>query len=229
VALILDYSFNNWYNLGVRQHTQAFCPETPDRSPETKAMPRPATFNAEMVLERAMLLFWTQGYAGTSIQDLVEGTELLRGSLYHTFGDKRTLYIQTLRRYANLALEQTFSVWNREESVLRNVRAVLMLIVDMPQDEKRRGNMVCNCIVEVVPHDPEIATEVGGILDEFKRAFQSRLAEAQQAGELEARTNTTALARYLVSSIQGLCVTAKGGAAREELLDIVEVTLSAVR
>ena len=55
-----------------------------------------------------MLLFWTQGYAGTSIQDLVEGTELLRGSLYHTFGDKRSLYIQTLRRYGHLALQQTF-------------------------------------------------------------------------------------------------------------------------
>jgi TetR/AcrR family transcriptional regulator, transcriptional repressor for nem operon len=192
-------------------------------------MPRPATFNAEVILERAMLLFWTQGYAGTSIQDLVEGTELLRGSLYHTFGDKRSLYVQTLRRYGHLALAQTFLVWNPEESVLSNVRAVLMQIVEMPEAEKRRGNMVCNCIVEVVPHDPEIAQVVEGILDEFKRAFQSRFEDAQQTGALDARTNTTALARYLVSSIQGLCVTAKGGASREELLDIVEVTLSAVR
>ena len=192
-------------------------------------MPRPATFNAEVILERAMLLFWTQGYAGTSIQDLVEGTELLRGSLYHTFGDKRSLYIQTLRRYGHLALQQTFEVWNLEESVLNNVRAVLMLIVEMPEPEKRRGNMVCNCIVEVVPHDPEIAHVVEGILDEFKRMFQSLLERAQQVGALDAHTNTTALARYLVSSTQGLCVTAKGGASREELLDIVEVTLAAVR
>ena len=192
-------------------------------------MPRPATFNAEAVLDRAMLLFWTQGYAGTSIQDLVEGTELLRGSLYHTFGDKRSLYLQTLHRYGRLALQQTFEVWKLEESVLNNVRAVLMLIVEMPEPEKRRGNMVCNCIVEVVPHDPEIAHVVEGILDEFKRMFQSLLERAQQVGALDAHTNTTALARYLVSSTQGLCVTAKGGASREELLDIVEVTLAAVR
>ena len=133
-------------------------------------MPRPATFNAEAVLERAMLLFWTQGYAGTSIQDLVEGTELLRGSLYHTFGDKRSLYLQTLHRYGRLALQQTFEVWNPEGSVLSNVRAVLMQIVELPESEKRRGNMICNCIVEVVPHDAEIAHMVAGILDEFKRA-----------------------------------------------------------
>ena len=190
-------------------------------------MPRPAMFNAEVILERAMLLFWTKGYAGTSIQDLVEGTELLRGSLYHSFGDKRSLYIQTLRRYGHLALQQTFGIWNPTDSVLSNVRAVLMQIVEMPEAEKRRGNMVCNCIVEVAPHDAEIAQVIEGILDEFKRAFQSRLEEAQQAGALAAHANTTALARYLVSSTQGLCVTAKGGASRTELLDIVEVTLSA--
>ncbi len=192
-------------------------------------MPRPATFNAEIVLERAMLLFWTQGYAGTSVQDLVEGTELLRGSLYHTFGDKRSLYIQALRRYGHLALQQTFGAWNPAESVQSNARAVLMQIVEMPEAEKRRGNMVCNCIIEVVPHDPEIAQVVEGILDEFKRVFQSLLERARAAGELDTHTNTTALARYLVSSTQGLCVTAKGGASREELLDIVEVTLAAVR
>jgi TetR/AcrR family transcriptional repressor of nem operon len=162
-----------------------------------------------------MLLFWTHGYAGTSIQDLVEETELLRGSLYHTFGDKRSLYIQTLRRYGRLALQQTFEAWDPEASVLSNVRAVLMQIVEMPEAEKRRGNMVCNCIVEVVPHDPGVALVVEGILDEFKRAFQSRLEAAKQAGALDARTSTTALARYLVSSTQGLCVTAKGGASRE--------------
>jgi len=192
-------------------------------------MPRPATFNADQIIERAMLLFWTHGYAGTSVQDLVEGTELFRGSLYHAFGDKRSLYIQSLRRYGRMALEQTFQVWNAEQPVVNNVRAVLMLIVDAPDAEKRRGNMVCNCIVEVVPHDQEIATVVEEILREFKQTFQSLLERAQRAGTFDAHANTTALARYLVSSTQGLCVTAKGGASRAELLDIVEVTLAAVR
>jgi TetR/AcrR family transcriptional repressor of nem operon len=192
-------------------------------------MPRPATFNVETILDRAMLLFWTQGYAGTSIQDLVDETELFRGSLYHAFGDKRSLYIHSLHRYGRLALQQTFRVWNPEESVLNNVRAILMQVVDAPEAERRRGNMVCNCIVEVVPHDPEIASVVEGIVCEFKQTFQSLIESAQQAGAFDAHANATALARYLVSSTQGLCVTAKGGASREELLDIVEVTLAAVR
>src|SRR5262249_45939244 len=170
-------------------------------------MPRPATFTPEAVLERAMLLFWTQGYAGTSIQDLVEGTALLRGSLYHTFGDKRSLYIQTLRRYGRIAMQQTKEFWNPSESLLTNVRAVLMVIGDMPEMEKARGSMICNCVVELVPHDAEIATVVDGILNEFKEVFQSLLERAKQNGELQPHANAVALARYLVSTIQGLCVT----------------------
>jgi TetR/AcrR family transcriptional repressor of nem operon len=192
-------------------------------------MPRPATFNSDVVLERALLTFWTYGYAGTSIADLVGSTQLLRGSIYHTFGDKRSLYIQTLERYGHMALQQATAFWNEAEPSLENWRAFLMVLVDLPETEKRRGSMICNCIVEVVPHDPEIAKVVEGILNEFKRILQSTLERARQAGALHTHANTSALARYLVSSLQGLCVTAKAGAPREELLDIVEVTLSALQ
>lgn len=192
-------------------------------------MPRPATFHSDVVLERALLTFWTYGYAGTSIADLVESTQLLRGSIYHSFGDKRSLYIQTLERYGHMALQQATAFWNQAEPSLGNFRAFLMVIVDLPEAQKRRGSMICNCIVEVVPHDPEIAKVVEGMLNEFKRVLQSVLERAKQAGELRAHANTTALSRYLVSSMQGLCVTAKAGAPREELLDIVEVTLTALQ
>src|SRR5262249_29653370 len=148
------------------------------------SMPRPPGFNADVVLDRAMLLFWTHGYAATSLQDLVDGTELLRGSLYHTFGDKRSLYIQSLQRYARVALQQTSEQWDPAASALGNVRALLMAIVDLPEVAKRRGSMLCNCIAEVVPHDPEVAHIVEGMLEEFKQLFASLLSRAQHAGEI---------------------------------------------
>lgn len=192
-------------------------------------MPRPPGFDADVAINRAMLLFWSKGYAGTSVQELVEGTKLLRGSLYHAFGDKRSLYIHTLNRYGQIALQLAHDQWDPTRSAYDNVRAGLHAIVELPEGEKRRGSMLCNCIAEVVPHDPEIARIVASILDDIKRFYHARLVRAQQAGELAPHANTTALVRYLVSSIQGLCTTAKAGAPRDELLDIVEVTLCAFR
>jgi TetR/AcrR family transcriptional repressor of nem operon len=192
-------------------------------------MPRPPGFDADVAIDRAMLLFWSKGYASTSVQELVEGTKLLRGSLYHAFGDKRSLYIHAMRRYGQMALQQARDQWDPTRSVYDNVRAGLRAIVELPESDKQRGSMLCNCIAEVVPHDPEIARIVAGILDDVKHFYHTMLLRAQHAGEFAPQVNTTALARYLVSSIQGLCTTAKAGAPRDELLDIVEVTLSALR
>ena len=96
--------------------------------------------------------------------------------------------------------------------MLNNVRAVLMLIVDMPEAEKRRGNMVCNCIVEVVPHDRGDRQRGRGDFGRIQAGVSVPARRRAASRVLDARTNTTALARYLVSSIQGLCVTAKAGA-----------------
>jgi TetR/AcrR family transcriptional repressor of nem operon len=185
------------------------------------------SFHPDAVIQRAMFLFWTRGYARTSVRDLVQGTEVLRGSLYHAFGDKRSLYIESLRRYAALAMRQLTDAWDREAPPRANVRTVLMAIVDLPEAERRRGSMLCNCLVEVAPHDIEVSEVAMNILNEFKRFFQEAFEAGQRSGALAAAANPRALARYLVSAIQGLCVTAQAGAPRAELLDIVAVTLAA--
>lgn len=189
-------------------------------------MPRPTTFNSDVVLDRAMRVFWTYGYTATSVQNLVEKTKLLRGSIYNTFGDKRSLYIQSLQHYGQIVMRRAAEIVEKPGSPLAHLRALFMEVVEMSPEEKRRGSMICNCIVEVVPHDKEIGKVVEGIVDEFKAVIQSTLERAEQAGELSPRADTQALTHYLASNFQGLCVTAKGGAPREELLDIVNVTLS---
>ena len=55
-------------------------------------MARPRAFDETVVLSHARTLFANQGYNGTSIDDLVKATGLLRGSLYKAFGSKRNLF-----------------------------------------------------------------------------------------------------------------------------------------
>lgn len=188
-------------------------------------MPRPTAFDHDLVLDRAMLAFWTYGYANTSIDDLVKKTKLLRGSIYNTFGDKHALYIQTLKRYGQKSIGQTESVLNSSEPVAKKMRDLLMVVVDMTEAEKKRGSMLCSCIEEVVPHDPEVADVVTKIVNDMKQVIETTLIRAKQAGELKPSATPKALTRYITSCIQGLCVTAKAGAPLDELLDIVNVTM----
>jgi len=60
---------------------------------------RPREFEREEVVEKALGVFWRQGYQATSVQDLVEATGLNRGSLYDTFGDKHGLFLEVVEHY----------------------------------------------------------------------------------------------------------------------------------
>jgi AcrR family transcriptional regulator len=73
-------------------------------------MPRPREFDPDLVLDRAVELFWAKGYEGTSISDLEEHLGMGRQSLYGAFGDKHELYVKAMDRYAGLSVvDQTRS------------------------------------------------------------------------------------------------------------------------
>ena len=71
------------------------------RSKEAGPKPRgrPRAYDPQVALARAAEVFWKAGYAGTSLDDLVEATGMNRPSLYAAFGDKRDLYLKTLEYY----------------------------------------------------------------------------------------------------------------------------------
>ena len=61
---------------------------------------RPRSFDERDALEKATQVFWSKGYDGVTIDDLVAGMGVGRPSLYAVFGDKRTLFLRVLRAYA---------------------------------------------------------------------------------------------------------------------------------
>src|SRR5260370_26100270 len=61
---------------------------------------RPREFDPDEALERALELFWRQGYEGTSLSELTAAMGINRPSLYAAFGNKQSLFQKALDRYA---------------------------------------------------------------------------------------------------------------------------------
>ena len=61
---------------------------------------RPRSFDETGALEKATQVFWSKGYDGVTIDDLVAGMGVGRPSLYAVFGDKRAIFLRVLRAYA---------------------------------------------------------------------------------------------------------------------------------
>ncbi|MGO9766922.1 MAG: TetR/AcrR family transcriptional regulator [Myxococcaceae bacterium] len=61
---------------------------------------RPRSFDETEAVERAIQVYWSKGYDGVTIDDLVAGMGVGRPSLYSVFGDKRALFLRVFKAYA---------------------------------------------------------------------------------------------------------------------------------
>jgi AcrR family transcriptional regulator len=73
------------------------------------SMGRPKNFNREEVLEKAMPVFWKQGFADTSLQDLERATGVNKSGLYSEFRDKEDFFVACLRHYLESQEKRGFS------------------------------------------------------------------------------------------------------------------------
>lgn len=192
-------------------------------------MPRQKEFDLEAALDGAMATFWTKGYTATSIEDLVTRMGIQRGSLYATFGNKRSLFLSALGRYQRVVTRELLAVLEAPGSGLAAIRRFFRLRVEGSLDRRRPpGCLVTNSAVELSPRDRGAAARVGGSLVTLEAAFLRALERARVQGEVAATRDLRALARFLTSSAQGLSVMAKARAERAVLEDVVEVVLAAL-
>ena len=189
-------------------------------------MGRPFEFDRDETLSKAMDLFWEKGYKSTSIQDLVDRMGIKRGSIYNTFGDKHSLFLAAVEYYGEEVTSRTIKVLESEGSPVENIRIFFETIVNTPANRKTRGCLISNTVVELAPHDEEIAKTVKQILDKIQTAFYNCLNKAVAIGELPKDTNTKVLSQFLATSTHGLIVTGKSALDPKEVKDVVDVILS---
>jgi TetR/AcrR family transcriptional repressor of nem operon len=192
-------------------------------------VPRQKEFDREAALDRAMSAFWTKGYAATSVEDLVAHMGIQRGSLYATFGDKRSLFLSALDRYQRVVTRELLEALEAPGSGLEAIRRFFRLRVEGSLDRSRpAGCLVTNSAVGLSQRDRGAAAKIGGSLAGLEAAFLRALERARAQGELAAARDVRALARFLTSSAQGLSVMAKAFPERRVLEDVVAVVLTSL-
>lgn len=192
-------------------------------------MARPREFDSEVVLDRAMQVFWAKGYEASSLDDLCGATNLNRSSLYAAFGDKRALFLETIDRYGDSAVARIAAALSPLLPVRDALAAFLSEMIDqIVAGPGRRGCFIGNCAAEVARQDRAAAASVRRNLDRVEAVFRDAFARAKARGELDTDADIDALARFFVASTQGLRLMGKTNASREVLEDIACVMLRCV-
>ncbi|HSF16571.1 MAG TPA: TetR/AcrR family transcriptional regulator [Vicinamibacteria bacterium] len=189
-------------------------------------MSRPREFDRDEALERAVEAFWTKGYGGTSVQNLVDSMGIQRGSLYAAFGDKRQLFLEALEKYEErfyLKMVAFLEAGSSREGIRRVFEQVLE---DCACGSGVKGCLITNTAVALAEEDSDVRERVRTNLARVEGAFRESLLDGSRRGQLPARCEPFAVARFLTNSLQGLRVLAKCSVDYDVLKDAVEVTLS---
>ncbi len=171
-------------------------------------MPRKKQFGVDDVMHKAMVAFWDHGYKATSLQDLVECMGINRASLYDTFGDKYSLFIETLHSYKLIYLKPFFAermkAYSPRQAILGLFREVSARVL---KGEERNGCFIINTALELSPYDEKVAKIVNQAFAQIEKNFFHKLIEQGQAsGEISMSVVPVTTARALLSQFIGLRV-----------------------
>ncbi|TKB90847.1 MAG: TetR/AcrR family transcriptional regulator [Nitrospira sp.] len=190
-------------------------------------MPRPKEFNPDDAIEKAMQVFWHKGYEATSMEDLLSAMDLNRGSLYDTFGDKRQLFLKVLDRYCTTFVGSKFSLLDQPGPALPTLRRFINgMIEGALGDPQRRGCLIANTVMELSPHEKDIAGTLRQAQKMAEDTFFRVLVRAKQQGELNNQKDPRTLACFLTTMMQGTIVMIKAGAPAEAVNQTVETAFS---
>ena len=190
-------------------------------------MARQKAFDRQVALEKAMETFWQYGYEGTSIQILLQAMGINRGSLYDTFKDKRSLFLEAITHYEATVIEAAIQQLEAPDAGKAAIIEHFQQLVNfIASDQSRWGCFTTNIAVELCNHDKKAATQVKQSLRRIRNAFLHALNNAQARGEISTDTDIEALSYFLICILQGLRVMGKVNPERQMLDQIVDTTLS---
>ncbi|TPW12674.1 MAG: TetR family transcriptional regulator [Acidimicrobiaceae bacterium] len=192
-------------------------------------MARTKEFDPDVAVATAIEVFWDRGYAGTSMQDLVDELGLNRGSIYGTFGSKHDLFVQALTEYCKRAPQALLDALEIDGPLLPRLRGALIGLIDADlADPDRKGCLLVNSAMETLPADRDTAALYDRTARTLRTAFEAAVRRAQLEGELPRSLNPVDAASFLLTTLQGLRVTAKATGDRQPLVASVDFALRAL-
>lgn len=196
--------------------------------PASSAAPpgRPRAFCVEQALDRALRVFWQQGYEGTSLSDLTAAMGINRPSLYAAYGNKEQLFRKALDRYTENA-----GALLRDACAQTTARAVAeRLLLAVADGATCPGNppgcLTVRCALSGSEAADSVRLELAERRHHGEATLRQRLERAKKEGDLPAEANPADLARYVATILQGMSVQAAGGATREQLRRVARTALA---
>ncbi|WP_342424008.1 TetR/AcrR family transcriptional regulator [Paenibacillus sp. FSL E2-0178] len=187
-------------------------------------MARSKEFEENVVLEKAMKLFWEQGYEKTSMTDLVKQMGIHRRSLYDTFGDKHTLFLKAMDRFRDKVSAELEGEVKRSKTATEALQLIFSFVI-CGEEESPSGCLMVNSAVELAMRDAEVDVKTTELFTLSEQLFKDIILWGQQDGEFSSDYNADDLAEHLHAVYVGLRVMTRTSIRKEKLHRLANLSI----
>jgi len=175
-------------------------------------MGRTKEFDREHVLRQAMIVFWEKGYAATSIPDLLDSMGLSRSSLYETFQDKQTLYLEAIQYYKKMSQKKR-DLLIQAPSAIEGIRQYFEVHITNAfaahGEAFPKGCLITNASIGLDAVDEPLREAVRERFTELERLFYEKLKKGQETGEIAPDKDIKMFSYLLLNLNHGINVIAR--------------------
>ncbi|GAA3635029.1 TetR/AcrR family transcriptional regulator [Flavivirga jejuensis] len=185
-------------------------------------MARKKQYIEEEVIDKAMQLFWRNGYENTSMQMLEKKMNINKFSIYSSFGSKHGVFLKSLQCYKR-KVSAMFEKFKNATNGVEDIKAFFYDSVDICyQDGNQKGCLLTSTYHEFSQsEDKLVKNEMEAFMENLKSLFVNKLRMDVTKDEetIEKQANFLLLAKH------GLATATRVNSQRE-IQDYIEMTFN---
>ncbi|MEQ1789649.1 MAG: TetR/AcrR family transcriptional regulator [Rickettsiales bacterium] len=189
-------------------------------------MGRKLTFCKEEALENTMRLFWRKGYEATSVRDIAAVLGVPIASVYHSFGDKKSIFIATIDEYFEKFVKPNFEVLLAQD----NAKQALLDLFASLAEQCGNTDIPAGCYLvqtasEISDGDSELAGNARGKLEYIRLQLKTLIEKARRSKQLTTKETSDNLANYLFATMLAVKTWSRTGVDTDSVKQYLRLAL----
>jgi TetR/AcrR family transcriptional repressor of nem operon len=181
---------------------------------------RKKEYNKDVVVEKAMNLFWRNGYESTSMQMLEKEMGINKFSIYASFGNKHGLFLETLKSYKRKMM-LIFDELKTSNNGIEDIKTFFYNSIDLCNETgNEKGCLVTNTYNEFSERENEpINEQMNSFMNGLKQVFIDKIKLDPNKDE----ETIVKQANFLLLAKHGLAAASRVN-TKKEIEDYIEMT-----
>jgi len=157
----------------------------------------------QFIIERSAPIFNTKGIAATAMSDIMEATQLSKGSLYVHFENKEVLAASAIDYNMGLLTDKVMAAVNRQKSAKDKLFAFVDVFKDPLSPPVTGGCPMINFGTEADDTNPIVKSRVNEAFDQAEQTIVNIIQEGIKEGSMNPDWNYREFATMMFAMIEG--------------------------